>query len=129
MRAPSRTQDRARTLRRKMTPPEVLLWVRLRRRDESRPAFRRQHAAGPYILDFFCAPARLAIEVDGYGHTHDTRVAHDRRRTDYLAELGIDVMRLTAAEVLADPDEAAYRIVQAALARTPPPTASPPPPP
>ena len=54
----------ARRLRRTMTPPEIALWLALRRNGAGL-RFRRQQAAGDYVLDFFCAPARLAIEVDG----------------------------------------------------------------
>jgi very-short-patch-repair endonuclease len=58
-------------LRRALTLPEVLLWQVLR----SRPGgyrFRRQHPAGPYVLDFFCAAAGLCIEVDGKAMTWAT---------------------------------------------------------
>ena len=54
----------ARKLRRKMTLPEVILWHWLRQRPQGLK-FRRQHPTGPYVLDFFCSDARLAIEVDG----------------------------------------------------------------
>jgi hypothetical protein len=47
-----------------MTLPEVVLWQCLRQRPEGLK-FRRQHPTGPYVLDFFCSDARLAIEVDG----------------------------------------------------------------
>nr|WP_324255282.1 DUF559 domain-containing protein [Sphingomonas sp. PL-96] len=61
------TQKLARKFRREMSLPEVLLWRELR----ARPAglrFRRQHPAGPYVLDFFCSAQRLAVEVDGDAH-------------------------------------------------------------
>ena len=62
MRASILTFKRARTLRRKMTLPEVLLWQELRGGRLNGLHFRRQHPVGPYILDFFCAAARLAVE-------------------------------------------------------------------
>jgi len=52
MRAVKITLDRARKLRAEMTPPEALLWVRLRNRSTGCPTFRRQHPIGSYILDF-----------------------------------------------------------------------------
>jgi len=61
--------------------------------------FRRQHPIGPYILDFYCAEAKLAVEVDGAGHDLLDQVAHDRRRTAWLAGRGIKVIRLRAAHV------------------------------
>jgi very-short-patch-repair endonuclease len=50
-----------------MTSPEIGLWLALRRNDENL-RFRKQPAAGPYVLDFYCATAKLAIEVDGEAH-------------------------------------------------------------
>ncbi|MBW8733586.1 MAG: DUF559 domain-containing protein, partial [Asticcacaulis sp.] len=58
----------ARQMRRAMTEPEWLLWERLRVRDETRLNFRRQHAVGPFVLDFYSARAKLAVEVDGALH-------------------------------------------------------------
>jgi very-short-patch-repair endonuclease len=68
MRALEKTFDRARALRRKMSLPEVVLWQALRRGQVAGLRFRRQHPIGPYILDFYCLSARLAIEVDGFAH-------------------------------------------------------------
>ena len=58
---------RARTLRSEMTLPEGVLWRELRKRPKGLK-FRRQHPAGIYVLDFYCAAARLAVEVDGAVH-------------------------------------------------------------
>src|SRR4051794_14180146 len=65
MRAPRKTTINAQNLRRTMSAPEAQLWSRLRQRAPDRPTFRRQHPIGPFVLDFFCARAQLAIEVDG----------------------------------------------------------------
>lgn len=79
------------------TRPEALLWSALRRRQLG-VHFRRQHAAGQYILDFYCAAARLAVEVDG--EQHDFTVAHDTRRDLYLTRtFGLKILRFSAAEV------------------------------
>ena len=61
---PGATIGKARGLRRSLTLPEGLLWRELRKRPEGLK-FRRQHPAGPFVLDFVCLQARLAIEVDG----------------------------------------------------------------
>ena len=58
---------KARQLRRSMSLPEVLLWRELRKRPGGL-RFRRQHPAGPYVLDFACLDARVALEVDGEAH-------------------------------------------------------------
>lgn len=69
------------------------------RRAASGLRFRRQHPIGPFVLDFYCPGARLAIEVDGMGHTHPERAAADRRRTAWLATQGIGVLRVQAEDV------------------------------
>ncbi len=96
--------SRARVQRRALTPPEVRLWVRLRRRALAGLKFR-QHPVGPYVLDFYCAEAKLAVEVDGESHSHPTPVAHDRRRTEWLKRQGLAVIpaekvRINLDEVL-----------------------------
>ncbi len=98
MRAPVLTQKRARSLRRTLSLPEVLIWARIRGR-----GFRRQHALGPYILDFYRPRDRLCIEIDGQQHD----AAHDARRDAYLADAGIRTLRIPATAVLQDPDAVA----------------------
>lgn len=93
------TVERARDLRRRMTPPETRLWVCLRGKRLAGLKFRRQHPIGPYILDFYCAAARLAVEVDGQSHEHPERIGHDARRTAWLREQGVRVVRLAAEDV------------------------------
>lgn len=100
---------RARRLRRAMTLPEGLLWRELR----GQPLrFRNQHGAGRYTLDFFCAPANLAIEVDGAYHDRGDWPERDAARDRWLAEQGVAVLRVPAAEVLRDV-EAVLRWVMA----------------
>ena len=98
---PKHTQRRARELRRAMSLPEVLLWRELRKR----PAglrFRRQHPAGPYVLDFFCPAQKLAVEVDGEAHERGDRPERDRVRDAWLKREGVRVIRIPAADVLQD---------------------------
>jgi very-short-patch-repair endonuclease len=64
--------------------------------------FRRQHPLGPYILDFYCASARLAIEVDGASHDFADRASHDTLRDNWLQWRDVRVLRFTAADVLDD---------------------------
>jgi len=100
-----------------MTPPETRLWVRIRRRDDGCPAFRRQHPVGPYILDFFCREAALAVEIDGWAHGVGDQPRHDARRDAWLVARGIDVLRIEAAEVMRDPDDVADGVKRLASAR------------
>ena len=99
MRAPTETIANARRLRRSLSAPEARLWSRLRMRTPDRPVFRRQHPIGPYVLDFYCAKARLAVEVDGMGHEVCDRPARDARRDVWLRDHGITVVRVPAVEI------------------------------
>ena len=126
---PEATVKKARQLRRTMSAPEVILWVRLR----TRPGgfkFRRQHPAGPYVLDFFCSKALLAIEVDGISHAMGRNPHRDEQRDAWLRDRDVDVMQLSAGDVSRSPDEAVESIVGACRKRCNPlhqPAAGPPP--
>ncbi len=100
MRAPVLTFKRARTLRKMMTLPEVLLWQAVRGRRLNGLAFRRQHPIGSYVLDFYCPAARLAVEVDGKIHETPAQIEHDFRREQWLSKRGIKVLRIGAADIL-----------------------------
>ena len=97
--ADSKSHERARGFRRELTPPEARLYVALRGRKLRGLKFRRQHPIGPYILDFYCSAARLAVEVDGASHLTAERGARDERRTQWLAVKGIKVLRIAASDV------------------------------
>jgi len=116
MRSSPKTRQTARRLRRELSPPEVLLWVRLRALRDEGPTFRRQHPIGPYVADFYCPLARLVIEIDGPHHTEDERAARDEVRDAYMRRLGYRVMRIPGGDVMREPDETAQGVVQAALA-------------
>jgi very-short-patch-repair endonuclease len=118
MRAPRDKQAFARTLRQSLSPPETRLWVRLRVRGPERPSFRRQHPIGPYVADFFCAAAKLVVEVDGSQHAEASGKAHDQRRDRYLESLGYAVLRVWASEVMANPDGVAEWVIARALERS-----------
>lgn len=98
-----------------MSPPEVLVWVRLRERAEGHPTFRRQHPIGPYVADFYCAAAKLVVEVDGAVHGEPTQIEHDLVRGRWMRGKGLTVLRVPAFEVMADPDESAMGIFTVAL--------------
>ena len=86
-------------MRRKLTDAETILWSRLKGRQMDGWHFRRQHPVGPFIADFACAARRLIVEVDGATHSTDAEIAHDRRRTAFLAEQGWTVLRFWNDEV------------------------------
>jgi very-short-patch-repair endonuclease len=118
----SRTIKLARRLRQDLTRSEVLLWARLRSRADGMPAFRRQHPIGPYVTDFCCSTHRLVVEIDGGVHDAPDVMLRDAAREDYLRNAGYQILRLTDAEVLRDPDAVAARIRGAVVG--PPPSVS-----
>ncbi|MBB4082251.1 endonuclease domain-containing protein [Brevundimonas lenta] len=97
--ADGKSYERAKAFRKALTPPEARLWVHLKNRGLRGLRFRKQHPVGPYILDFYCAEASLAVEVDGASHDDAERIAHDRRRTVWLGQLGVRVIRVAARDV------------------------------
>ena len=98
-RASKQIQHRASKLRKEMTPAEQRLWQVLRGNQLDGLYFRRQHAVGVYIVDFFCAKEKLAIEIDG--DVHLGQEAYDKERTRWLEEeKGYKVIRFTNDEVL-----------------------------
>lgn len=99
---------RARRLRKEAPFPERLVWSRLRAGQLEGVRFRRQHPIAPHIVDFYCARAKLAIELDGV--SHEDRKQHDRDRRRHLESLGIRVVRFTNDEVLRDLDDVVFRI-------------------
>lgn len=93
------TRRAAREDRKNLSPPELRLWMELRK-EPCGYYFRRQHAAGPYRLDFYCAKARLCIEVDGEAHGYGDRPARDVTRDVWLAAQGVQTLRIPASEVM-----------------------------
>jgi very-short-patch-repair endonuclease len=107
----------ARYLRRNLTKPELWLWLRLEQREPNGLVFRNQHPLGPYVLDFYCAKAKLCVEVDGEIHTHDHQRKHDATRDQWLSERHIFTYRIIARDLLMSPDEAAEGVINLAWER------------
>ncbi|MPZ44912.1 MAG: DUF559 domain-containing protein [Betaproteobacteria bacterium] len=83
---------RRRELRRSLTVAEARLWSCLQR-DRLGWKFRRQHSIGPFIVDFYCPSGRLAIELDGTAHDSESASYYDHKRSEYLREKGVRVIR------------------------------------
>jgi very-short-patch-repair endonuclease len=107
---PAISVRRAKHFRRELTKPEFKLWKILRTAPGGHK-FRNQHPAGPYILDFFCARANLAIEIDGIVHDTEGRPERDARRDAWLAENRVDTLRISATDVLKDVTEVVNAIL------------------
>jgi len=82
-----------RQLRSRLTPSEARLWTLLKSSRLDGRKFRRQHSVAGYILDFYCASEKLAIELDGYRHFTDAGRTHDYERRLFLERFGINVLR------------------------------------
>jgi very-short-patch-repair endonuclease len=90
------TKHKAVELRKESTPAEVKLWSRLRN-DQLGVTFRRQHAIGKYIPDFYCPKFKLVVELDGSHHLDQQD--YDQERTKYLESQGYKVVRFWNHEV------------------------------
>ena len=91
---------RVRQLRKEGTPAEEVLWEVLRNRQLEQLKFRRQHVIETFIMDFYCAEHKLAIEIDGSVHAEKNQKEYDAFRQKVIEELGVRVLRFTNDEVL-----------------------------
>ncbi|MBN2116862.1 MAG: DUF559 domain-containing protein [Anaerolineales bacterium] len=89
--------QRAKELRREMTPAEKILWQELRA-NRLGVHFRRQQVIAGFIVDFYCHRAALVVEVDG--DIHDLQQEEDARREKALNEIGLRIVRFRNDEVL-----------------------------
>ena len=87
----------AKALRKSMTPWERKLWYDFLRNYPVR--FQRQKALGNYIVDFYCAKARLVVELDGGGHYTAQQAEKDKIRTKELADMHLRVLRICNLDV------------------------------
>lgn len=87
----------AKTLRKNMTPQERKLWYDFLRNYPVR--VQRQKAIGNYIVDFYCAKARLVIELDGGGHYTAEQTRKDELRTKDLTSMNLTVVRICNLDI------------------------------
>ncbi len=88
---------RARELRKNMTPQERKLWYRFLRRYPVKTY--RQRIIDSFIVDFYCARAKLVIEVDGSQHYSQRGLADDRERTAVFSRCQLETLRFTNREI------------------------------
>jgi very-short-patch-repair endonuclease len=98
----------ARRLRRTPTDAEMRLWWHLRQKNLAGFRFRRQHPLGPYVVDFFCAEARLIVEVDGGQHAEES----DTRRR-WIEAQGYRLIRFWNNDVLGNTEGVLQEILAA----------------
>ena len=87
----------AKILRKNMTNEERHLWYEFLRNYPVR--FTRQKVLGKYIVDFYCAKAKLVIEIDGSQHYTEKKIKEDSERTEFLQGYGLTVIRIPNNEV------------------------------
>lgn len=107
---PAKAQ-RARELRRNMTPAEKILWQALRTNKLKGFHFRRQQVIDGFIVDFYCHAAGLVVEVDG--NIHLQQVEYDIERERVIAARGLRVVRFTNARVEQNLSEVLNQILTA----------------
>ena len=91
------TKRAAQELRKNMTPQEKHLWYDYLRTYPQQ--FRRQKQVDRFIVDFYCASARLVVEIDGSQHFTPEGIAYDAERTRILEQYGLRVIRFTNAQI------------------------------
>lgn len=96
---PSDTLAKTKTLRKRQTPQEVILWSKIRAKRFHGFKFRRQYALGKYIVDFVCLEKKLIIELDGWQHKKENQERYDEERTKFLEKLGFRVIRFWNNEI------------------------------
>jgi very-short-patch-repair endonuclease len=106
----------ARSLRLNMTPAEEKLWSALQNKQVLGKRFRRQHAVGRYVLDFYCPACKLAIELDG--SVHDDRQEEDAIRTQEIERYGYQVIRFDNAEVMKNLEQVVQQIAEVLQTRS-----------
>lgn len=98
----------ARRLRREMTLSEQHLWFRFLR---SYPVkIYKQRIIESFVVDFYCAEARLVIELDGSQHYTEQGKAYDEERSSIMEGYGVEVLRFTNLEVDREFDAVCERI-------------------
>ncbi len=106
-------ESRARSLRSNLTDAEQRLWIRLRRKQIFGVQFYRQKTIGNYIVDFYAPAVKLVVEVDGAQHLAAVNVEYDKRRSNYLEERGLKVLRFDDRQVLLQLESVTEAIFQA----------------
>lgn len=94
----------SRKLRNNSTLGEIVLWKQLRAGKIKGYTFNRQKPLGNYIVDFYCKPLKLVIEVDGGYHFEEEQKLLDKERQNILENMGLNFLRFHDEEVRKDMD-------------------------
>ena len=102
--------ERAKKLRREMTPAEKILWKELRTNKLNGLHFRRQQIVHGYFADFYCHEHELIVELDG--GIHEFQKEYDAEREEYLIALGFRIIRFTNEEIKNNLNSVLQKIVE-----------------
>lgn len=91
------------------------VWQMVRNRQCCGEKFRREVVIEPFTVDFCCIDLKLVVEVDGKHHITDVGISTDRKRDQYLEQLGYKILRIPGYEVLREPVSARSKIVEAII--------------
>jgi very-short-patch-repair endonuclease len=94
----------SRRLRKNSTLGEILLWQKLRAGSVMNYTFNRQKPLNRYIVDFYCKPLNLVIEIDGSYHYEQEQMIMDKERQHVLEEMGLSFLRFSELQVRKDMD-------------------------
>ena len=108
--------ERAKEMRRQMTPAEKILWEHLRANRLHGLHFRRQQIIDGFIVDFYCHAASLVIEIDG--KIHEQQIEYDLERDQVLTVRGLRLLRIKNEEVINELDQVLVRIYQTCCEKT-----------
>jgi very-short-patch-repair endonuclease len=109
--------ENARNLRKRLTRAEMIMWSVLRKRQQNGMRFRRQHPVGYYIADFYCVDYKLVIEIDGGSHIG--KEEYDERRSQFITDHGLTILRFTNEQVLNNLNEVLIKIKSYSLNKFP----------
>jgi adenine-specific DNA-methyltransferase len=119
LKQPPKSTALARTLRKRESWGERLMWSWLRGGRFSDYKFRRQHPILPFYLDFFCIEAMLNVEVDGFQHGKPEQKIADAERDAFLGAKGIKVLRYWSSRLRRDKEAIRNAIWSALQERAP----------
>ncbi|MFA5111939.1 MAG: DUF559 domain-containing protein [Desulfobaccales bacterium] len=111
---------KGRQLRQNLTDSERVLWQRLRGKQLADVQFYCQKPIGDYIVDFYAPKAKLVIEIDGSQHLEGQHAEKDKNRDEYLASLGLMVLRFDSRQALKETEavmEVVYRTIVERIAK------------
>ncbi len=103
-------KEKRRQLRKDQTPAEKLIWYYLRNRFTKHIKFRRQYSIDRFVVDFYSAELKLAIEIDGDIHDVVEQKEYDIERQKYLEEFGVRFLRIKNEELFGNPNKVFDRI-------------------